>query len=209
MLLLLGAAAGTLLSQTDGKVDFEPRVGMVGTRVVVKTPIPPGASLRFGTKVVAFARETPATAVFLVPPAASSSFIEIVREGKVIAKSAVPFVVSGASVAAPRLIGLKEAIDVFAFQDDPTPEGGRKPETPVKPILRFGESDVITIGETPPAPGVLAPVTLGDLSSAARGSLGPSAFIITARPPVKRIQIPTPTPTPTPPAPSSAPPAGS
>ncbi|MGE5345150.1 MAG: hypothetical protein ACM3JH_04270 [Acidithiobacillales bacterium] len=202
--LLAALAALPLLSQGVETLDFEPRIGATNARVVVKYPAPPGSSLRFGDKPVAFVRENVARLVFFVPPGASSSFIEVRLKDKVIAKSAVPFVVSGPSVTTPKLVGLKEAIDVFAYQDDPTPEGGSKPQTPVKPILRIGDSDILTIGEPSPQQLPLPAVNLGDANSAATRSMGPAAFQITARPPVKRVTLPTPTPTPTPPAPASA-----
>jgi hypothetical protein len=203
--LAAAGVAGTLLSQTDGKIDFSPRVGMTGTRVSIKSPIPPGAAVHFGGRSVPLARETNGTNVFVVPPGASTSFLEVVLDGKVVAKSSVPFVVSGASIVQPKLIGLKEAIDVFAFQDDPTPEGGSRPETPVKPILKIGGSDILTLGESPPGPGVQPAVTTGDLNSASTRGMGPSAFILTARAPIRKIEIPTPTPTPTPGPPKPTP----
>lgn len=207
-LVAAAGVAGTLLSQTDAKVDFEPRVGMTGTRVSIKSPVPAGASVRFGNKTIPSSRDTSGTTVFVVPPGIPSSFVEIVVDGRVVAKSAVPFVVSGASIAQPRLLGLKEAIDVFAFQDDPTPEGGTRPETPVKPILKIGGSDILTLGEAAPGPGVPAAVTTGDLNSASTRGMGPSAFMLTARAPVRKIEIPTPTPTPTPGPPKPTPTPG-
>jgi len=207
-LVAAAGVAGTLFSQTDPKVDFEPRVGMTGTRVTVRSPVPPGATLRFGGKTVPAARDTDGTTLFVVPPGVSSGFLEVVVDGKVVAKSAVPFVVSGASIAQPKLIGLKEAIDVFAFQDDPTPEGGSRPETPVRPILKIGGSDILTLGESAPGPGVQPAVTTGDLASASTRGMGTSAFILTARAPVRKIEIPTPTPTPTPGPPKPTPTPG-
>lgn len=201
--LLAPFAALTLLSESVATLAFEPRIGATNTRVIVRYQAPPGASVRFGDRPVTFVREDGGSLVFLVPPNASSSFIEIRLNDKVLAKSAVPFVVSGPSVVMPKLIGLKEAIDVFAYQDDPTPEGGKKPETPVRPILRIGDSDILTIGEPSPQQMPLPVVNLGDAASAGSRSMGPPAFLITARPPVKRVTVPTPTPTPTPPAPAS------
>ncbi len=197
--LLASLVALPLLSQGVAKLDFEPRIGATNARVLVKYPAPPGASLRFGDRPVAVVREDSGHLIFLVPPGASGSFVEIRLHDKVIAKSAVPFVVSGPSVTTPKLVGLKEAIDVFAYQDDPTPEGGSKPQTPVKPILRIGDSDILTIGEPSPQQLPLPAVNLGDANSAATRSMGPAAFLITARPPVKKVTVPTPTPTPTPP----------
>jgi hypothetical protein len=195
-LALLGALP--LLSQSGATLDFEPRVGATGSRVVVKYPSPPGVVLRFGERVVPFVREDAGHLAFIVPANALSSFIELRSGDRVLARSAVPFVVSGPSIAAPRLLGLKEAIDVFAYQDDPTPEGGRRPETPARPILRLGDSDIITIGEPAPQRMPLPAVEMGDAASAATRGMGSAAFLITARPPVKRVVLPTPTPTPTP-----------
>ncbi|MFI5180612.1 MAG: hypothetical protein ACHQPI_04410 [Thermoanaerobaculia bacterium] len=195
--VLVAAAALPLLSQGVATLDFEPRVGANGARVTVHYPVPPGATLRFGDRVVTFVREDAGHLVFLVPQGVTSSFIELRLGENVLARSAVPFIVSGASIVTPKLIGLKEAIDVYAYQDDPTPESGRKPETPVKPILRLGDSDILTIGEPEPQRMPLPAVSLGDAASAAGRNMGPSAFLITARPPVRRLAIPTPTPTPT------------
>jgi hypothetical protein len=195
--LLAVLAALPLLSQSVATLEFEPRVGAINGRVVVKYPAPPGATVRFGDRSVTYVHEDAGHLVFLVPPNATSSFIEIRIGDKVVAKSAVPFVVSGPSMVPPKLIGLKEAIDVFAYQDDPTPEGGKTPQSPVRPILRLGDSDVLTVGETAPERMPLPAVSAGDLASAAGRSMGPPAFLITARAPVKRIVIPTPTPTPT------------
>jgi hypothetical protein len=150
-----------------------------------------------GDRVVTYVREDAGHLVFLVPPGVSSSFLEVRMGEKILAKSAVPFIVSGTSIVTPRLIGLKEAIDVYAYQDDPMPEGGRKPETPVKPILKLGDSDILTVGESEPQRMPLPAVSLGDAGSAATRGMGSAAFLITARPPVKRVSIPTPTPTPT------------
>ena len=207
-LVAAAGLAGTLLSQADSKLNFDPRVGMSGTRVSIQSPVPPGATLRFGNKTLPTVKDTNGATVFVVPPGVASSFLEIVLDGKVIARSSVPFVVSGASVAQPKLIGLKEAIDVFAFQDDPTPEGGSRPETPVKPILKIGGSDILTLGESAPGPGVPPAVSSGDLNSASTRSMGPSAFILTARAPVRRIELPTPTATPTPGPPKPTPTPG-
>lgn len=197
----MAAGALPLLSQGVATLEFEPRVGAIGSRVTVRSSAPPGATLRFGDRTVSFVREDAGHLVFLVPSNVSSSFLELRSGDKVLARSAVPFVVSGTSIVPQKLIGLKEAIDVFAFQDDPMPEGGRKPETPVRPILKLGDSDILTIGESAPQRMPPPAVSLGDSSSAATQSMGPSAFLITARPPVKRVAIPTPTPTPTAPPP--------
>lgn len=196
--LFVAAGALPLLSQGVGTLEFEPRVGAIGARVTVHYPAPPGVTVRFGDRVVTYVREDAGHLAFLVPSNVSSSFIEIRSGDKVLARSAVPFVVSGASIVPQKLIGLKEAIDVFAFQDDPIPEGGRRPETPVRPILKLGDSDVLTVGEPAPQRMPLPAVQMGDSASAATQGMGSAAFLITARPPVKRVALPTPTPTPTP-----------
>lgn len=201
--LLVAAAALPILSQGVATLDFEPRVGAIGSRVSVHYPAPPGVTLRFGDRYVTYVREDAGHLVFLVPPNTYSSFIELRSGDKVIAKSAVPFVVSGASIVPQKLIGLKEAMEVFAFQDDPTPEGGKKPETPVRPILKLGDSDILTIGESSPQGAPPPAVNMGDSVSAGTRGMGPAAFLITARPPVKKVVLPTPTPTPTAPPPTS------
>lgn len=175
-------------------MEFEPRVGAIGSRVVLKGFVPEGAQARFGTRTVTLLREPGGGASFLVPSGASTSFIELVRGGKTLGKSAVPYVVSGTSlVSAPKLIGLKEAIDVFGYAD-PRPEGGEKPETPVRPVLTFDDAEILTIGEPSPPPPLQPAVLLGDAASAATRGMGPAGFLITARPPRKKLVVPTPPP---------------
>jgi hypothetical protein len=177
-------------------IDFEPRVGVIGSRVTVKTPLPEGVLLRFGPRPVTVFKEGPGVWGFIVPASSSTSFLEFVKGDKLVARSAVPFIVTGASVVAgpAKLIGLKEAIDVFGYSD-PRPEGGGKPETTVRPILKFDEDEILTIGQ--PVPYRLAPaVELGDSASAATRGMGPAGFLITARPPKKKVALPTPTPAP-------------
>ncbi len=176
-----------------GVVEFEPRVGSVGTRVVVKSPIPKGAELRFGGRPLPMARENDGTHSFLIPPGSTSSFLEVALSGKVLAKSAVPVVVSGSSlVSTPKLIGLKEAIDVFGYSD-PNPEAGRKQEPQGRPLLVLDEAGILTIGE-PPLQRLGPAVELGDYSSAASRGMGPAGLLITARPPKKKLPTPTPVP---------------
>jgi hypothetical protein len=185
--------AGLLAAPADpGPLEFEPKVGNAGTRVVVKD-IPKGASVRFGDRTLTLAPEKDGRAAFVVPDSVRSSFIEIVYQGKVISKSAVPFVVAGPSFAGiPKLIGLKEAIDVFGYSD-PTPEGSDLLPDKSKTVLRLGDSDFLTLNETAaryPQPAV----SLGDAASAATTGMGPAAFTITARPPKKKIPNPPPPP---------------
>lgn len=196
-------------SQQSG-LEFEPRVGTAGTRVTITSPLPKGAVVRFGGKVVPLFVEPGRRPSFLVPGGEPSAFVEASLGGKVVAKSTVPFVVAGASlVNVPKLIGLKEAIDVFGYAE-PMPEGGAMPEPKAKRILSFGDEDVLTIGESPaPAP---PPLVIGnDAASAAMRGMGTPGFLLTARPPTRRPIVipplpPLPTPTPTP-TPTPAPPA--
>jgi hypothetical protein len=192
--VLAGVLAAFSVAAQPANVEFEPKVGAVGSRIVFKTPPPPGAEVRFGGRPVPVLREISSSSIF-VPSGSATGFLEYVQHGKVIARSAVPFVVTGNSLAAPRLVGLKEAIDVFGYADL-RPEGGEKPESATKPILSFGEDDILTIGEPPP-PRLMPAVELGDAASAARTGMGPSVFTLTARPPKKKLPPP-PSPTPGP-----------
>ncbi len=173
---------------------FQPKVGAIGTRVKVKAPLPPGTDVRFGTRAVPVLREDDGFS-FLVPVGSVTSFVEVVAKGgRVLARSAVPYVVTGTSlVAAPRLIGLKEAIDVFGYADV-APEGVIKPEPTARPVLKLDDQEVLTIGE-PDAISHLTPaVSLTDANSMATRSMGPAGFLITARPPIKKYVIPPPSP---------------
>ena len=199
---LLHAGAGVALLAAvamvaEDKLEFEPKVGATGTRITLHTFVPEGAQVTIGGKAVSTVEEAKGIYSFLVPPLPSSTaFVEIVKGGKPVAKSAVPFVVSGPSVVStPKLVGLKEAIDVFGYSD-PRPEGGSKPEPKARPILKFDEDEVLTIGE--PAPFHLGPaVDMGDLQSAGKTSMAGTGLLITARPPKKK--------TPTPPLPPPPP----
>jgi len=188
--LLAAAVAGA-----EGRLEFEPKVGAVGGRVVVKTGVPAGAQLLFGGRHVAVIREADGVS-FVVPPGISGgAFLEVVSGGKTVAKSAVPFIVSGASLAPPpKLIGLKEAIDVFGYAD-PRPTGGEKPEPRARPVLKLDEDEILTIGE--PAPLRLGPaVDSGDLANAGRTGMTGTGLLITARPPKKKTPVPLPPPPP-------------
>jgi hypothetical protein len=198
--LLSAAACVALLAGSvataQERLDFEPRVGAIGTRITVKTPLGEGAQFVFGGKPVSAVEEARGIYSFLVPPASpNTAFVEIVKGGKPVAKSAVPFVVSGPSVVSvPKLVGLKEAIDVFGYSD-PRPEGGGKPEPRARPILKFDEDEVLTIGE--PMPAWLGPaVATGDLSSAGKTGMSGTGLLITARPPKKKTPVPLPPPPP-------------
>lgn len=193
------------------RMEFEPQVGTSGTRVTITSPLPKGAVVRFGGRVVPLLVEPGRRPSFVVPEGATSAFVEATEGGKVISRSSVPFVVAGASlINTPRLIGLKEAIDVFGYAE-PMPEGGEKPETKTKRILSLGDGDVLTIGEPPPP----APpsISIGnDAASAATRGMGAAGFLLTARapaarpiivPPLPLLPAPTPTPTPTPGPPAS------
>ena len=179
----------------DGRLEFEPKVGAVGGRVIVKAGVPAGAQLLFGGKPVGVIKEAQGVS-FIVPPGISSSaFLEVVSGGKTVAKSAVPFIVSGSSLATPpKLIGLKEAIDVFGYAD-PRPTGGEKPEPRARPVLKLDEDAILTVGE--PAPPRLGPaVESGDLASAGRTGMSGTGLLITARPPKKKTPVPLPPPPP-------------
>jgi hypothetical protein len=211
MKALAGAAVLALAldaAAQEARLEFEPQVGTAGTRVTITSPIPKGATVRFGSRVVPLLVEPGRRPSFLVPEGAASAFVEASAGGRVVARSSVPFVVAGSSlVNTPKLIGLKEAIDVFGYAE-PIPEGGEKPESKVRRILSLGDGDVLTIGESA-AP---APMTLSignDASSAATRGMGTPGFLMTARPPTQRTIVvpplpplpkPTPAPTPDPPA---------
>ncbi len=196
--VLLALALPAVAQET--RLEFEPRVGTTGTRVTITSPIPKGAVVRFGTRVVPLLVEPDRPPSFIVPGGAASSFVEATYGGKAFGRSSVPFVVAGSSlINAPKLIGLKEAIDVFGYSE-PIPEGGEKPESKVKRVLSFGDGDVLTLGESS-APGPLPVVIGNDAASAAMRGMGAPGFLFTARAPVRRsIVIP-----PLPPAPTSVP----
>ena len=186
-------AAGVL--GAEGRLEFEPKVGAVGGRVVVKAGVPAGAQLLFGGRPVGVIKEANGVS-FIVPPGISGgAFLEVVSGGKTVAKSAVPFIVSGASLATPpKLIGLKEAIDVFGYAD-PRPAGGEKPEPRARPVLKLDEDEILTVGE--PAPPRLGPaVESGDLASAGKTGMSGTGLLITARPPKKKTPVPLPPPPP-------------
>lgn len=185
----LVVVAGAGAAQSTDRLEFEPRVGVVGHRVTLKGTVPVGAQLLFGGKPIPYLRDEHGV-TFAVPDGVPSGFLELALAGKVLSRSSVPFVVAGRSiVSAPKLVGLKEAIDVFGYVD-PVPEGGGAPEPKAKPIFTFGADSILTLGETPPSR--LEPaVTTGDAASAARSGMGQPGFILTVRPPSRR---PTPTP---------------
>jgi hypothetical protein len=197
--VLLSVAAvllAAVVTGADGRLEFEPKVGAVGGRVVVKTGVPAGAQLLFGGRPVGVVKEADGVSSFVVPPGISgSAFLEVVSGGKSIAKSAVPFIVSGASLASPpKLIGLKEAIDVFGYSD-PRPTGGEKPEPRARPVLKLDEDEILTIGE--PAPFHLGPaVESGDLATAGKTAMSGTGLLITARAPKKKTPVPLPPPPP-------------
>lgn len=190
-LVLTGIPAGA-----EERLEFEPKVGAVGGRVVVKSGVPAGAHLLFGGKPVGVLKEADGVSAFVVPPGLSgSAFLEIVSGGRTISKSAVPFIISGASlVTPPKLIGLKEAIDVFGYSD-PRPTGGEKPEPKARPVLKLDDDEILTIGE--PAPFRVGPaVESGDLATAGHTSMSGTGLLITARPPKKKTPVPLPPPPP-------------
>jgi hypothetical protein len=196
--VLLSVAAVLLAAVVlgaEGRLEFEPKVGAVGGRVIVKAGVPAGAQLLFGGRPVGVIKEANGVS-FIVPPGISGgAFLEVVSGGKTVSKSAVPFIVSGSSLATPpKLIGLKEAIDVFGYAD-PRPTGGEKPEPRARPVLKLDEDEILTIGE--PAPPRLGPaVESGDLASAGRTGMSGTGLLITARPPKKKTPVPLPPPPP-------------
>lgn len=185
VLLAWLAAAPIATAQDVATLEFEPKVGVTGTRVVVKGALPKGAQLHFGTRSVPLLVEPNGKVSFLVPEGGVSSFIDLSAGGRMVSRSAVPFVVAGSSlVNTPKLIGLREAIDVFGYAE-PIPAGGGKPEQVVRPVLKLDDQAILTIGEQP-AQRLMPAVETGDLASAAKGPLGTAGFIITARPPIKK-----------------------
>lgn len=197
--LFLSVAAVLLVAfvaRAQERLEFEPKVGAVGSRVVVKSGVPAGAQLLLGGRPVGVLKEAAGITAFVVPPGIpGGSFLEIVSGGKTVAKSAVPFIVSGLSLAAPpKLVGLKEAIDVFGYSD-PRPVGGEKPEPRARPVLKLDEDEILTIGE--PAPFLMMPaVESGDLASAGHTGMYGTGLLITARPPKKKTPVPLPPPPP-------------
>ncbi len=197
--LFLSVAAVLLAAfaaRAQERLEFEPKVGAVGSRVVVKSGVPASAQLLFGGRSVGVVKEAAGISTFVVPPGISGgAFLEIVSGGKTVAKSAVPFIVSGASLAAPpKLIGLKEAIDVFGYSD-PRPVGGEKPEPRARPVLKLDEDEILTIGE--PGPFLMMPAVEGvDLASAGHTGMSGTGLLITARPPRKKTPVPLPPPPP-------------
>jgi hypothetical protein len=167
-------------------------VGAIGARVLIKTSLPEGATVRFGNRPIQVLREARGWS-FFIPPGSTTSFIEVRRDGRSVAKSAVPFVVSGTSlVSTPKLLGLKAAIDVFGYTE-PRPEGGEKPEYKVRALLKLDDEEILTIGQS--APSRLGPtVDMWDASSASTRGMGGVGFLITARPAKKKVVLPTPTP---------------
>lgn len=206
--LAFALAATVPAAAQEALLEFEPQVGTTGTRVTITSPLPKGAVVRFGSRVVPLLVEPGRRPSFIVPEGAASSFVEASSGRQVVARSSVPFVVAGSSlVNVPKLIGLKEAIDVFGYSDA-TPEGGEKPEAKAKRILSFGEGDVLTIGESPAQAPL--PIAIGnDAASAATRGMGSPGFLLTARPPTRQtffvtvVPPPPPPPTPTPGPPES------
>jgi hypothetical protein len=200
---LLAAAALLALAlpapaDEPARLEFEPRVGATGTRVVLSGPYTKGAEVRYAGKPVAVLEEPGKHPSILIPVGAGSAFLEVVSRGKVLARSSVPFIVSGPSIVTPqKLLGLKEAIDVFGYSE-PIPEGGQKPPTNVKPLLMIDDSEVLTIGDRGPPPPFQPAVELGDLASAFTRSMGTPLIQLTGRMPRRRLVIPYPTPVPTP-----------
>jgi hypothetical protein len=190
-LLIVALSAGGQPHGTEA-IAFEPKVGAIGSQIVLKTAPPPGTEVRLGSRALTVAHDAHGQSVLVVPPGVTTSFIEYVKGGKVVAKSSVPFVVSGTSlVGGTKLVGLKEAIDVFGYSES-RPEGGGKPETPSQTVLSFDQDEILTLGERAPARFQPA-LDLGDAASAATRGMGPAGLLFTARPPKKKVPTPVPT----------------
>jgi hypothetical protein len=185
------------LSAQPVAIEFDPKVGVAGARVTVKTPPPAAAELRFGKKTLPIIEEGPGIRSFVVPTGSRTSFLEFVKEGRVVGRSAVPFVVTDASlVELPRLVGLQEAIGVFGLAE-PIPESGEKPQPRRRALLRYEGEDILTIGENPLE--FLTPaVELGDAGSLAMRPMSGTLFLITVRLPQKKLKLTVPPPVPTP-----------
>ncbi|MEO6323585.1 MAG: hypothetical protein ABIT01_08545 [Thermoanaerobaculia bacterium] len=191
-LLFVSLFSRGAIAQDSAVLEFEPKVGAIGSRVLIKSSLAEGAVVQFGPRTVPVRRESRG-ASFVIPPGSATSFIEVKKNNRSVAKSAVPFVVSGTSlVATPKLIGLKEAIDVFGYNEG-RPEGGEKPENRTRSILKLDDQEILTIGQS--APTSMGPsVDMQDAGSAATRSMGAPGFIITAKPPKKKLPAPTPSP---------------
>jgi len=183
--VLLGASLAAL-AQDTAPLEFQPKVGAIGSRVTLKARLPGGAQVKFGGRTVPVLTEGDGTVSFMVPVGSASAFVEVDIKGRTAYRSAVPFVVTGMSlVSTPKLIGLREAIDVFGYAE-PVPTGGEKPERMARPVLSLDDQAILTIGE-PPLNWNRPAVDLGDLASAAKGPLGQAGFVITARAPKKKL----------------------
>jgi hypothetical protein len=182
-------------------IEFEPKIGVIGTKVIVKTRPPAGARARLGDKAVTISEESPGVFSFVVPVDATTSFLEYVHEDRTAGRSAVPLIVTGRSLVLPRLAGLRESIDVFAYSD-PKPSGGERPEPKARPFLSLDDQEIFTLGES--APELLIPaVEVHDAASAATRSMTGTFLILTVRLPGKRLRLRIPPPVPTP-APESS-----
>ncbi len=178
-------------------IQFDPKVGDIGDRVVVKTLPPAGAELRFGKTILPVLVEGPGILSFVVPTGSQTSFLEYVKEGRVVGRSAVPFVVTNASlVEMPRLIGLQEAIGVFGYAE-PVPRSGDVPKPRRRALLTYEDEDILSIGDNPAE--FLGPaVQLGDTASLAKAPMSGTLFLFTVRLPQKKLKLRVPPPVPTP-----------
>src|SRR5258706_5109683 len=87
------------------QVEFEPRFGAMGASVMLKAPVPANSVVRFGNRTIPLVPEAGGRARFIVPVGATTAFLEVRNGGRIVAKSAVPFVVSGSSlVSTPKLV---------------------------------------------------------------------------------------------------------
>ncbi|HEX7528835.1 MAG TPA: hypothetical protein VF425_06975, partial [Thermoanaerobaculia bacterium] len=65
------------VARAQERLEFEPKVGAIGSRVVVKSGVPAGAQLLFGGRPVGVLKEAAGVSTFVVPPGISGgAFLE-------------------------------------------------------------------------------------------------------------------------------------
>src|SRR5258706_6989636 len=75
------------------QVEFEPRVGAMGARVVLKTPVPANSVVRFGNRTIPLVPEAGGPASFIVPVGATADFLDVKHVGGPISDNGVRLVV--------------------------------------------------------------------------------------------------------------------